>query len=60
MSTVGFYKCPMNPVFRIVALSGALCLLIPGIYSDLAGLSVLVVLHILQAAKAKRLNASAA
>jgi TRAP transporter 4TM/12TM fusion protein len=60
MSTVGFYKCPMNPVFRIVALSGALCLLIPGIYSDLTGLSVLVVLHILQAAKAKRLNASAA
>jgi TRAP transporter 4TM/12TM fusion protein len=60
MSTVGFYKCPMNPVFRIVALSGALCLLIPGIYSDLAGLSVLVMLHVLQAAKAKRLNASAA
>nr|WP_241760512.1 TRAP transporter permease [Dethiosulfovibrio peptidovorans] len=60
MSTVGFYKCSMNPVFRIVALSGALCLLIPGIYSDLAGLSVLVVLHVLQAAKAKRLNASAA
>ena len=54
MCTIGFYRAPMAWWARILALGGALGLLVPGTVSDAAGLSVLVFLFILQTAKAKK------
>ena len=54
MCTIGFYRAPMAWWARILALCGALGLLVPGTVSDAAGLSVLVFLFILQTAKAKK------
>ena len=60
MFTIGFFKAPMAWYMRILAFAGALGLLIPGTASDLAGLSVLVVIYAVQVAKAKKLAANAA
>ena len=54
MCTIGFYRAPMAWWARILALGGALGLLVPGTVSDAAGLFVLVFLFILQTAKAKK------
>jgi TRAP transporter 4TM/12TM fusion protein len=54
MSTIGFYKAHLNGFLRILALAGALGLMIPGWKSDLAGLVVLALLWFVQTEKAKR------
>jgi TRAP-type uncharacterized transport system fused permease subunit len=54
MSTIGFYKAHLNGFLRILALGGALGLMIPGWKSDLAGLVVLALLWFVQTEKAKR------
>lgn len=59
IGTIGFYKAPVNGLFRILAIVGALGLMTPGIKSDLAGLAILVGLHLFQMIKAKKLKASA-
>jgi len=54
MGTIGFYKAKLHWLLRVLALAGALGLLVPGTKSDLAGLAVLAFIHILQAAGADR------
>ena len=39
---------------RLVALAGAIGLLVPGTRSDLAGIAVLVVMHLFQSMRAKK------
>ncbi|MCX7827911.1 MAG: TRAP transporter permease [Thermanaerothrix sp.] len=56
MSTIGFYKADMSWPFRILAMVGALGLLIPGTKTDLLGLSILVVVHFWQTMKAKKVK----
>ena len=53
MATIGFYKAHLPWYLRITAFAGALGLLIPGTLSDLAGLGVLVMIFLIQTAKAK-------
>jgi len=60
IGTIGFYKAQVHWILRIVAMAGALGLMIPGLKSDLVGLAVLVGLHLLQSKKAKRAKASPA
>jgi len=55
MATIGFYKAYLAWYMRIIALGGALGLLIPGTLTDLAGLGVLVLIFFIQTAKAKSL-----
>jgi FxsA cytoplasmic membrane protein. len=43
---------------RILAFIGALGLLIPGTITDLGGIAVLVLIYIVQTAKAKRMRAA--
>ena len=59
IGTIGHYKAPVNLPLRIFAIAGALGLMIPGLKSDLAGLAVLAALHFIQAAKEKKIKASA-
>ena len=54
MSTIGFYKASMAWYLRVLAMGGALLLLIPGTKTDLTGLAILAVVHILQTMKAKK------
>jgi len=54
IGTIGFYKAPVNWVLRILAIAGALGLMIPGLKSDIVGLAVLVGLHLFQVQKAKK------
>jgi TRAP transporter 4TM/12TM fusion protein len=53
MATIGFFRAPLHPVLRIMALAGALGLMIPGWKSDLAGLIILTALWYAQAYKGK-------
>lgn len=54
MSTIGFYKTRMPLWVRILALAGALGLLVPGVRSDSVGLAVLLFVHFFQAARFKK------
>lgn len=54
MSTIGYYKAPMAWWKRIIALVGALGLLIPGWQTDLIGLIILIGIHILQKMEVKK------
>ena len=54
MSTVGFYKVPMPLWLRIIAMAGALGLLVPGVVSDATGLGVLILLHLVQTFREKK------
>ena len=54
MATIGFYKASMAWYLRVLAMGGALLLLIPGTKTDLTGLAILAVVHILQTMKAKK------
>lgn len=56
MCTIGFYRAPMAWWMRLIALGGALGLLVPGTVSDAAGLSVLALIFLFQTAKAKKNN----
>ncbi len=56
MFTIGFFKAPMAWYMRIIAFVGALGLLIPGTYSDLGGIAVLVLIYMVQSAKVKKLK----
>jgi TRAP-type uncharacterized transport system fused permease subunit len=56
IGTIGFYKAPVNWLLRILAIAGALGLMIPGLKSDLVGLAVLFGLHFIQMQKAKKVK----
>ena len=51
MSAVGFYRAEMAWWVRVLALGGALGLMIPGWKTDLAGLSILLLIHFYQKTK---------
>ena len=53
MSTIGFFRAPICLILRILALAGALGLMIPGWKSDLAGFLVLALLWVVQSRKGK-------
>lgn len=55
MFTIGFFKAAMPWYLRVIALVGALGLLIPGTMSDVGGLAVFALIFVLQTAKAKKL-----
>jgi len=54
MGSIGFYKVKMAGWQRLLAIGGALTLLVPGLVSDSIGLAVLVSMHLLQTIKAKK------
>ncbi len=54
MCTIGHYKTQLPWILRIVALVGAVGLLDPGTLTDVAGLAVLVILHVIQTIRAKK------
>lgn len=56
MSTVGYYKIAMPFWMRVVALGGALGLLVPGIISDAVGIGVLATIHLIQTARAGKIE----
>jgi TRAP transporter 4TM/12TM fusion protein len=58
VGTVGFYRAEVHPILRLVAMAGALCLLIPGTVTDLIGLGVLAAIYFIQTAKARRIGAA--
>lgn len=54
MSTIGFFKAPIVLPLRLLALVGALGLMIPGWKSDLAGILVLVLIGVVQSHKERK------
>jgi TRAP transporter 4TM/12TM fusion protein len=53
MATIGYFKAPLNPILRFLALAGALGLMIPGWKSDLGGLVILALIWFWQKSKEK-------
>ena len=53
MFTIGYYKASIPLYLRLVAFAGALGLLIPGTMTDAGGIAVLVLIYVIQTAKAK-------
>lgn len=53
-ASIGYYKCKMPAWLRLAALAGALSLMVPGIFSDVGGLAVMVVLHLFQVGRARK------
>lgn len=51
----GFWKAPINPIVRAAMIIGGLCMMIPGTYTDIAGLAAFVAVFLLQ----KKLAANA-
>ena len=60
MFTIGYFKAPMALWLRLIALLGALALMVPGTVSDIIGLGVLIGIFLLQTAKAKLAKKAAA
>lgn len=54
MSTIGFFRAPISLDLRVLALAGALGLMIPGWKSDLAGFLVLALIWVVQSRKERR------
>ena len=54
MSTIGFFRAPISLDLRVLALAGALGLMIPGWKSDLAGFLVLALIWGVQSWKERR------
>jgi TRAP transporter 4TM/12TM fusion protein len=59
MCTIGFFKSRMHWILRIIAFVGALALLDPGTLTDIIGLTILVLIYVVQTIKAKRDGGSA-
>ena len=53
MFTIGYYKASIPLYLRLVAFAGALGLLIPGSMTDAGGFAVLILIYVIQTAKAK-------
>ena len=56
MFTIGYFKAPIAWYLRLLAFGGALALLVPGTMSDAGGIAVLVLIYLIQTAKAKRIE----
>lgn len=57
MCTIGFYKAPLHPLIRALALVGAICLLMPDTITDALGLGLLIAIHLMQKNKAGKIAA---
>ncbi len=55
----GYFYCHINAVLRIVLLGAGLCMMIPGLVTDLIGLVLLVLVIVYQYTHAKKVNAAA-
>jgi len=53
LGSIGFYKTKMPAWLRVIAMAGALSLLIPGLMTDAIGLSALVSVYVIQNIRAK-------
>ena len=49
----GYIKCMMKWPVRIICLASGLCLMIPGLATDLAGIALMVVVYMIQTAAVK-------
>lgn len=43
LAMIGFCQHPLNPMQRVIFFIGGLCLIIPGMFTDAAGLAILIV-----------------
>ncbi|MBE6908724.1 MAG: TRAP transporter permease [Ruminococcaceae bacterium] len=50
----GFLFRPINPLFRVVLAVGGLCMMIPGVLTDVIGLALVAVICVLQKLGAKK------
>ena len=55
----GYFYCKVPAVLRIVLLGAGLCMMIPGLLTDVIGLVVLVAVVVYQYTHAKKINAAA-
>lgn len=53
MGTIGYYKANLSWPMRILALGGAMLLLVPGTKSDIIGVVILILTYFIQRSKAK-------
>jgi len=58
VGTVGFYRTPINPIFRIFLFGAALVLIMPGFVFDLIGVAFMGGLVIWQRAQLSRSSGS--
>ena len=55
----GYFYCKVPVVLRLVLIAGGLCMMIPGLLTDVIGLVVLVAVVVYQYTHAKKINAAA-
>ncbi|MBQ9837499.1 MAG: TRAP transporter large permease subunit, partial [Oscillospiraceae bacterium] len=55
----GYLYCKVPAVLRLVLIAGGLCMMIPGLLTDVIGLVVLVAVVVYQYTHAKKINAAA-
>ena len=59
MGIVGYWRAKCNPLERLMAVGGGLCMVIPGLLTDVIGIGLGVVVVLWQLAKEKRAQHSA-
>ena len=55
----GYLRCKVPAVFRIVLLGAGLCMMIPGLLTDVIGLVLLVLVYLYQYSRAKKVDPAA-
>ena len=60
MAVVGHWKLHMNPVQRIVAAAGGLCMIVPGLATDVIGVALCALVVVWQISQEKKAPAKAA
>ncbi len=53
LGSIGFYKTKMPAWLRVIAMAGALSLLVPGLMTDAIGLTALIAVYVIQNYRAK-------
>ena len=59
MAVVGYWQQKLNPLQRILAAAGGLCMVVPGVVTDLIGALICAGVVVWQYADKKRLVAKA-
>ncbi len=54
----GYLFANMNPIIRIIALAGGMMLIIPGIATDIAGISLVALVFVFQKIRSKKANSA--
>ena len=60
MAVVGHWKLHMNPIQRIVASAGGLCMIVPGLATDIVGVALCALVAVWQITQEKKAPAKAA